>query len=361
LTAASLALANLSSAQYLLQRFDVAPFELPLTLISLTAFLLGVVLTMLLLVISLATPLRLPGLAVVGPATKIKWVNDIKASQLYFYEISGVSASEWQRKWSGDANELHRERSESLVVETHNLSVRTNFKYDRTTEAIAVFSVSLLAFALAVTFTVLAAADQSTGAVVLSTNSRLLIALVLGGYAMVQIMTRIRYARQAIDETTPKDPYSSLKKRVAGERAYAVFTPLSIVAVASEVWERTCLWAVGATVLLLLSLGSFWVGSMPDKPTTPRPNKSSKSDVKPGTLQSLWPVRLITLAVTAALGVLGIMAGIHGNVAAQLLIASIAILFLMLPSALRPTLDSRRRRLKYKERLAKLGGKVNPS
>ena len=62
LTAATLALAALEPISIITRRFTVEPFSLPVLLITLAVFLLGIAFGFMLLLISLSTPLRLPGL-----------------------------------------------------------------------------------------------------------------------------------------------------------------------------------------------------------------------------------------------------------------------------------------------------------
>jgi hypothetical protein len=112
---------------------------------------------LLLLLASLATPLRLPGFALRSPGSRMRWVNDVPASQLYFLEIAQVSVDEWRYKWRAGTARLAAERIESLVRETHNLGIRTSFKYDRFNEAVAALSVALLSFATSVALVAFAA------------------------------------------------------------------------------------------------------------------------------------------------------------------------------------------------------------
>jgi hypothetical protein len=109
LTAATLAMASLSSADYVTAKFSADPFTLPLALIALTSFLLAVMFTVLLLLTSLAAPLRVPGVAEImsSPSrSQQQWAAGVEASQLYFYSISAVSLGQWQRKWDASAYDL---------------------------------------------------------------------------------------------------------------------------------------------------------------------------------------------------------------------------------------------------------------
>ena len=156
LTAATLALAALGIPAFITRAFIIQPFELPLGLIALAAFLVGVLFSVMLLLASLSTPLRLPGLGKKnnpGQTSKndyLQWVHGV--SQIYFYEISQISVDQWERKWDASVEALKRQRLKSLIKETHNLGLRTSAKYDRTTEAVALLSLSLLEFALSVIF-----------------------------------------------------------------------------------------------------------------------------------------------------------------------------------------------------------------
>ena len=62
LTAATLAMAALESGNFITRSFEVEPYKLPLALIALVAFLVGVAWSVMLLLVSLSTPLRVPGL-----------------------------------------------------------------------------------------------------------------------------------------------------------------------------------------------------------------------------------------------------------------------------------------------------------
>ena len=117
LTAATLALAALEPISIVSRRFAAEPFSLPLLLITLAVFLLGIAFGFMLLLISLSTPLRLPGLGrprADRPAGKeITWINGIRGSQIYFFEIARLSIRQWEEKWSTSADTLARERVDS--------------------------------------------------------------------------------------------------------------------------------------------------------------------------------------------------------------------------------------------------------
>ena len=185
LTAATLALAALSAADFLGYDFQVAPFDLPMALISITTFLLGVFIAVMLLLAGLTAPIGVPGVtgdpasdpqtSPDGHATAAAPAADAaapaaerKISQLWFLKIAEATQEEWKGEWeTGDVDKIRERRKDDLIRETQNLARRATFKHDRIREAVAILSVSLLAFAVAVVFTAAAAsscpADASCG------------------------------------------------------------------------------------------------------------------------------------------------------------------------------------------------------
>lgn len=106
LTAAALALANLGAGQYLRQTYAGWEGAPPPAMLFLAIYLVLVVLAVMLLINSLATPLRVPGLSRINKKPTVAWVNGVKSSQLYFGEISKLGLLEWERKWTGKVDEL---------------------------------------------------------------------------------------------------------------------------------------------------------------------------------------------------------------------------------------------------------------
>lgn len=209
LTAAALALANLGSGRYIRAEFDFGASSYKLGMLALAVFLICVFLSVVLLVTSFATPLRLPGLKSpeTGTAPAVKWVNGVKGSQIYFSEIAALSLDKWEKKWSGTKLQLEEERAQSLLLETHNLSVRTNFKYLRTSEGISVFAIAMLGFGLAVLFITLAVTGEPDTAtagdrvtLTVGPTLRLWVSLITIGYVALHLFSRIRYNYQATYE-----------------------------------------------------------------------------------------------------------------------------------------------------------------
>lgn len=338
LTAATLALAALSSANFVTRRFYVSPFVLPLGLIALVVFLIGVVFTVMLLLTSLATPLRLPGMVASKRRRPVEWAGSVRGSQLYFYEIAGLTAEEWETKWSASAEALKKERLDSLIIETRNLADRTNTKYDRTTEAAAILSLALLAFALAAVFVAIAADTPGTKPIHLDTLNRIIIGMVIGGYCALQLIARLRSARQSIDDTEPDDEYSRVRYRLWGDRFFAIFLPVTLVDVVIGGSGRNLnLWIAVTSAAGLAIIISYWFATYPDR------NKKSRLR---------WLHIGTMIAVTTALTFLAVFSGTNDWYAGQLGTAVLGILILITVWFLGPTLIISRRRREMRHRRA---------
>jgi uncharacterized membrane protein YsdA (DUF1294 family) len=332
LTAATLALAGLSSATFVTREFSVPPYTLRLGLIALTVFLVGVVFTVMLLLTSLATPLRLPGLAQPGKRPPMRWIHDLPTSQIYFHEIARVSLQEWERKWEVSADELKEERLRSLVRETHNLGVRTSSKYDRTTEATALLSLSLLAFALAIVFVASAAGGPArTGPISLTLLHRVLIGGLIGAYCGLQLLARIRYNRQAIDESALKQQPKRLRLGLWGGQLYAYLLAALVfdVVVFEPAPKERNLWIALTVVLALATLCCFWLATSPEQTAGKEPWKNRRRR---------WTRRGVLTVITGGLAAVALYYGSKGWYVGQLAAASGAVLILILPSMLSPTL-----------------------
>ena len=215
LTAAALALANLGDPRYLSQKYTELsmPFQLPpLGIMALAAYLVLVIICVMLLINSLATPLRVPGGKSEPKRVPVPWAGDpkINASQIFFFSIAKYSVNEWSRKWTATPLELKRELTASLINENHNLAVRTQFKYGRTSEAISVFNLALLFLSLTVVFGATAAASNvaaGNGLAVIDfpTPARVVASMTFGLYLFFQLQSSIRYSRQTVDELLERD------------------------------------------------------------------------------------------------------------------------------------------------------------
>ncbi len=107
-----------------------------LTIYFATAYLLLISAASLQLVNSIMTPLTLP--------SKRPPRADYP-SQLYFLSISRYSKKEWEEYWRGISC-IDHDRIGMYAQENYNIATRATFKYARTTEAVALLQLSLLAF-----------------------------------------------------------------------------------------------------------------------------------------------------------------------------------------------------------------------
>lgn len=179
--------------------------SLPLAGIGLAGFLAGVTVSVILLIVSMTTPLVLPGGS--NPLTPaIRYVPGPKTGQFYFNEISGSALPAWHRKWRQDIALLKRERNDSLVRETHNLAVRTEYKYQRSNAAVAVLSFALLSFLLSAILILVAAERQDPKVnAPLTTNLtvRLVLAAAFFGYCWLQLLAGQRKPPTVLDNAYP--------------------------------------------------------------------------------------------------------------------------------------------------------------
>lgn len=218
LTAAVLALANLAGSDAVQQSFLVGTHGVRLSLLFLGIFLLSVIATVIILLSSVTAPLRFPGAPRAVDATKapdVEWADPrVPVSQIYFHEIAGASLAEWYQKWAANEGRLRRERRDSLIRETHNLAVRTEYKYDRMNEAVLVLSFGLSA--LAVTSVLLLASLGQGAEVEFSPGMRASLGAVVFGYVWLQLFVASRDTLHAVEDlesasvTTGSAPKRSL-------------------------------------------------------------------------------------------------------------------------------------------------------
>lgn len=249
LTAASLAMANLGGSAYLSQRYEEWS-DVPLAMLTLAAFLLLVVASVMLLMGSLATPLRVPGLSRGPRPLDIDWVTGVeRSSQIYFGEIARLSLNEWEDKWTHSKKKLETELAQSLVKETHNLAVRTQFKYNRMNEAITLFNLGLLFLSLTMVLCVRAAsAAAPIGQLIsISAAARWSLAATVAGFFLVQLMGQVRYSRQTVDELY------GWENRLGGILRYVWVTGATVFVLlvgSSSLRDRPGVWLVGVVGLV---------------------------------------------------------------------------------------------------------------
>jgi hypothetical protein len=373
LTAATLALAALGSGGYLTRDFTVRPFQLPLALITLAAFLLGVAWSVMLLLTSLSTPLRLPGLGRPSgsKAREIRWARGVRASPVYFYTISRIPLERWAEKWDAPVGDLKAERMDSLVAETHNLGVRTRAKYDRTTEAVGILSLALLAFALSVVLIAIVAMHPGGGKpVALKLFDRVMIGSVFGVYVWLQILGSLRYRRQAVDEAPDTKSPSRDRRIYRAEQWYNWLIAALIIAILEydNSWPGLSWWIAAISLLTIGCIVAYrYAVPPPGAPATAAPRKPWKDrwhDWRAKPVRStrslirrkwrrLWGKAYLRFAASAAAftGV-AIWLGVQGWWAGQFWLVSFGVLVLIGQGILQPTLVVRSLRRQYYKDLA---------
>lgn len=299
LTAAALSLAALGGARFVTRSFYVSPYYIPLGLITLIVFLVGVIFTVLLLLGSLATPLRIPGLGQEDEAERKrrrqqKWVRDVPVSQSYFYPISGVSVDRWVDKWRGSVEDLKEERLESLIREIHNLAVRTTFKYNRGTEAVSALSFSLLTLGLAATFVSISAATAGDSAIVLSPLQRLIIGFLLGGYSAMQLLIRVKYDSQEIKSNAQQ--WTLVRNPRTFANVFGLFVFVSVLM--DQQWPAAWPWFLLVVVLGVCGVASYFLAA----PTITKDHVRSRLRSNQLTIPIALVLATIGVVVFAALG-----------------------------------------------------------
>ncbi|CAN5335068.1 hypothetical protein BH11ACT4_BH11ACT4_13190 [soil metagenome] len=343
LTAAALATANLGDPRYLSQKYTEFSNPLqfpPLGILTLAIYLVLVVICVMLLINSLATPLRIPG-GRRKPDRENKRVEmtyagdpDIETSQIYFGEIVRYSEEEWSRKWKAAPQELRRELTESLIRENHNLAVRTQFKYGRTLEAITVFNLALLFLSLTVVLGAAAASADSGGAVIeFPALARWFAASMFGLYLLFQLAASARYSRQTVDEQADNLANGRLRYLLALAAAFWI----TVLALGAQwVGYQGVFWVGGAWLVAsaLLFIGTY-------RATRPSGRKARSKPIV------AWVGSSVAVSIGAALSVLVILAA---NDEASFAAASFASLGWAVSSFISPMWSLRRNRLDYADR-----------
>ena len=354
LTAGALALANLATGTYLRQSYVGWEGWPPPAMLFLGAFLSLVVIAVMLLINSLATPLRVPGLSRLNEKPHVDWVNNVKASQLYFGEISKLGLKEWGNKWKGAVPELEIERAQALVGETHNLAVRTQFKYGRTSEAIAVFNLALLSLSLTIVFCLTASTVTSgtLGAAELPHWARYALGATVAIFYFLQLQGQVRYSRQTMDELSGRaNRWGALIRYV-----WVVMATLWAYLVGSGVGRSSvgsaCVYIVGA-----VGLGALFLGTGIQRHTK-RKVESQGGDSRAGDDAARWVDWIgcgVALTVGIALTVLHERdTGPWSTYGGSLSLALAGALALTALGFLSPTMALLRNSQKFKKREAEL-------
>ncbi|MEU9120062.1 hypothetical protein AB0C96_09400 [Streptomyces sp. NPDC048506] len=328
LTAAVLALAALNSGTYAARVFRVDPYHVPLALIFISIFLLGVAVSVVILLAGLTQPLGLPGIT--NPSIK---GAQLQYSQLYFLHISQVTRDEWKRIWEEQSSgELREKRLESLIFEVHSLANRTTYKNDRTTEGVSVFSLSLLAFGGAIISMAASVNQGGTREVELNLFVRLALSLLFGIYFWLQLALRIRKQRQEMrgDET------ADTERLYRCRNLYAITVALLIAGalIYAEPWYPD-LWLALMAIIGIVNL-SLCVAAI-------RGTSRNSAELKHIVKYAPFYVTLVLLGGA-------LVSGANGWYAGQLLSVGVAVLALLVPGLVRTTLASKQWRRAAQDR-----------
>jgi hypothetical protein len=349
LTAASLAMANLGSAKYLAQKYVDWP-DAPPAMLSLAVYLVLVLMSVTILIGSLATPLRVPGLSRRPRRSTVDWVGP-RASQIYFGEISHLGILEWEKKWTGDVKNLETELAQSLVGETHNLAVRTQFKYGRMNEAIALFNLALLYLAITMIFCVTSATGtQTSDEATVPVAARWALAASVAVFFYIQLLSQVRYTRQTMDELAGNE------NRLGGALRYVwVYgVALWVLLVGSgrfvDGWRAFLVWMVAAVAAVSLIVGT-WMharqGRAMRKQQAARRSSDDRREFEP------WLGPILALGTGSVLTFLSMHSDAHGDGPAySLSLVLIGAALLTLLAVLSPTLNLRRNVRSYRRRAA---------
>ncbi|MDQ1436850.1 MAG: hypothetical protein QOK43_479 [Acidimicrobiaceae bacterium] len=159
-----------------------------LVLVAVTVFLFG-----------MGQTLRLPGASSPGK-------TPLARSRLFFMSIADKPRDDWEAMWSDDIDvtRLRSEMTSNLVIETHNLAVRADQKYQRSGEAQAVFTISLVAFGLGFVLALRAETTDVGRVIPWNLTSRALATFVIAGFTGVLGYGWGRYEQSFTERTTTR-------------------------------------------------------------------------------------------------------------------------------------------------------------
>lgn len=218
--------------------YEIEPFSklrLPALLLGFFLVLLGF--TVLALLMSVGTPLKLPGFGIGSDRS-----SSTSSSPIYFLAISKITSDEWTEQLTRMTDEERANWLEkSLISETHNLATRTYQKYDRYQEARAIFEFAVVMFTLAIA-TAVPAFSQTADAANLKWDFpvRLLVGTTFG--LLVAIIGYDRYRGDSSVRILRKDDASRLARQRAElglVMSALLWTSLSVIFSSSGFVVRT--------------------------------------------------------------------------------------------------------------------------
>jgi hypothetical protein len=226
-------------------------WERALPAIFLAGFLVLSLISVLLLVVAIGPNLTFPRPERDGPPS----------SRLFFLSIAAMTTDRWNYLWRAP-DPMPGQMLRMLVSEAHNLATKTDFKYKRTNEARAIFSLGLLLLALSIIlgFEALAnhdvvVTDQGVALLEWDMLSRRLVGAVLAAFAFVLAYDYLRLEQEL-------DNYFDTAKTWRMRALYVplIAAPTYIVAVLApmtrtqvDIGRTVALVAVGITAIALLA------------------------------------------------------------------------------------------------------------
>ena len=324
LTGASLALAGLSGSNHLLRPYTLGPFEIPLALVTIGAFVLWVSFAVMLLLAAFSTPLQIPGFG--DPARPRATVKPEKIHQIYFFGIIRHSEEEWGTHLDSPVDDLVKWRIDSFKREVHNLAARAAYKHDRVTEASTLIAQAIVWFALSGLLIVISAAKPPRpNAVALSAADSFLIGAVIAAACYMQFHVRIRDLRKVLkDKSNPV--------RLGVDRTFSISTTLGVLLVLSTTQPLIVTTILVGTAGLLAVSARIWavIHNVTDASDAPTRQKRKRD----GLIQ-------ITFALTAAAASTFVAA--NHDVGPRIIVALTIYLLVTTPSLFNPTSSAEQR------------------
>lgn len=194
----------------------------PLVLVGSIGFFACTFTAVMFLLISLSSPLRLPG------AQSGRLESDrINESLLFFQFIADRPRRTFEQYWKQrSAETLRKTMIDQLIAEAHNLAERANLKYRHTTEASAVFQLGLLFLTAGLVLAGVATLDPTSPATAPVVNFgmglRIGFVALLAGHAAVQLYGTLRSDEQSITMlilAVGPQPHQEAQNRYAAVRS----------------------------------------------------------------------------------------------------------------------------------------------
>jgi hypothetical protein len=202
-------------------RYQLGVHLLPMPAILLGLFSVLSVLSVLLLLIGLGPNLKLPRPEREADAPTLAR----RRSRLFFLSIAGMTLDQWSALWRGYKPDMD-DMITTYVTETHNLATKTDYKYSRTNEARAVFTLGLLFLSIFVALGFDALANSPTGVPAVfawDQATRSVVAAIAGAFALALAYDYLRLEQE-------------LDSLVSPEKLWFRLVPLCLLVLAAPMW-----------------------------------------------------------------------------------------------------------------------------